>query len=252
MARLAEIVTFSDELLSTSMYQDYCPNGLQVEGKLEINKIVSGVTASQALIDGAINKGADLILVHHGFFWKGEPAPIVGRKKSRIASLLESDVSLLAYHLPLDDHSECGNNAQLAKRLGLKPFGKFGWEKKQIGLLVEAEQPMFGGEFSARIESVLGRKPLHISSRDKKTINTIAICTGGAQSYFEAAIAEGVDAFVTGEVSEQSYHLAMESGVDFFAAGHHATERYGVQALGEMLADAFSLEYEYFEIDNPV
>ena len=252
MARLTEIVAFSDELLSISLYQDYCPNGLQVEGKPEIKKIISGVTASQALINGAIEKQADLILVHHGFFWKGEASPITGLKKKRIRALLENDVSLLAYHLPLDDHSECGNNAQLAKRLGLRLVGKFGWEKKPIGLLLEVEKPMTSNQFSAHIKGVLGRQPLQLCADVKKSIKTVAICTGGAQNYFEAAIAEGVDAFITGEVSEQSYHLAMESGVDFFAAGHHATERYGVQALAEILVKVFDVEHEYLEVDNPV
>ncbi len=252
MARLSDIVAYADEFLSACEFKDYCPNGLQVEGGAQVKKIVSGVTASQALIDGAIKKGADLILVHHGFFWRGENAVIVGLKKKRINALLKHDISLLAYHLPLDAHEECGNNVQLAKRLSLRPIGVFGESQPAIGLIAEFSQPLSSQVFAHRIESVLMRSPIHLSADSTKKIQRVAICTGGAQSYFSAAIDENVDAFVTGEVSESSYHLAMESGVDYFAAGHHATERYGVQALAELLSETFSLEHEYLEIPNPI
>jgi len=251
MARLSDIVTFSDEYLSASRFKDYCPNGLQVEGNLEVQKIVSGVTASQALIDGAIGLGADLILVHHGFFWRGENEAITGLKKKRIQSLLQSNVSLLAYHLPLDAHKDCGNNTQLSRRLSLQSVGSFGGDS-EIGLIAENDNSITAQDFSARLECVLGRKPLHLSAHENKILKTVAICTGAAQSYFEAAVEAGVDAFITGEVSEQSFHLAQESGVDYFAAGHHATERYGVQAFAEILAKEFAVEHEFLEIHNPI
>jgi len=252
MVRLSDIVEFSDELLSVSNFKDYCPNGLQVEGNLTVKKVVSGVTASQALINGAIELNADLLLVHHGFFWRGEKEAIVGLKKKRIHALLQNNISLLAYHLPLDAHKLCGNNAQLVERLSLRSVASFGGENSDIGLIAEVKSPVTAQDFSARLQCVLGRQPTHLSAFENKEIKTLAICSGGAQSYFESAIAAGVDAFITGEVSEQSFHLALESGVDFFAAGHHATERYGVQSLGELLAEKFSLEYEYLDINNPI
>jgi len=252
MARLPDIVEFSDELLNVSQFTDYCPNGLQVEGNLTVKKIVSGVTASQALIDGAIELNADLLLVHHGFFWRGENAAIVGLKKKRIHALMMNNISLLAYHLPLDAHKLYGNNAQLVERLALQSVASFGGDGSDIGLIAEAESSLTAQEFGARLQSVLGRQPTHLSAFENKQVKTIAICSGGAQSYFESAIAAGVDAFITGEVSEQSYHLAMESGVDFFAAGHHATERYGVQSLAKLLVEKFSVEHEYLDINNPI
>lgn len=252
MARLSDIVVFSDELLNISQFKDYCPNGLQVEGNLTVKKIISGVTACQALIDGAIELNADLILVHHGFFWRGENDAIVGLKKKKIHALIQNNMSLLAYHLPLDDHKTHGNNAQLVERLSLEVTGSFGRDKSEIGVIAKVKAPTTAKDFSARLLSVLDQKPIHLSAHDNKVLRTVAICTGAAQDYFESAIAAGVDAFVTGEVSEQSYHLAMESGIDFFAAGHHATERYGVQSLGELLAKEFSLEHEFLDIKNPI
>ena len=252
MALLGDIVKDLDELLSTQQFKDYCPNGLQVEGSSEINKIVSGVTASLALIDQAVNENADALLVHHGFFWRGESPEIVGYKKQRIAKLIKNDISLLAYHLPLDAHAKYGNNVQLAKMLGLSVMGAFGPEKSPIGILAELPTSESSEKFFSRIEKALFRTPVHLAKKQSKNLAVIAICTGAAQNYFESAIAAGADAFVTGEVSEQTYHLAMESGVDFFAAGHHATERYGVQALGSYLADKFSIAHIYQEIKNPI
>jgi len=252
MARLSDIVAFSDELLNVSQFKDYCPNGLQIEGNLTVKKIVSGVTASQAIINGAVELNADLVLVHHGFFWRGESSAIVGIKKKRIHALLQNNISLLAYHLPLDAHKLCGNNAQLIERLSLKVITSFGGDGSDIGLIAETETPITAREFIVRLESILGRQPTHLSAFENKKIKTLAICSGAAQSYFELAIAAGVDAFITGEVSEQSYHLALESGVDYFAAGHHATERYGVQALAEILVEKFSVEHEYLDLDNPI
>lgn len=242
------MVTYLDELLNVGQYHDYCPNGLQVEGRMEIQHIVTGVTASQALIEAAIEQGADALLVHHGYFWKGEPAAITGIKHNRIKCLLESDLNLFAYHLPLDGHAKLGNNAQLARVLGFNIDKMTG----DSGLLYvgKPKQSCGGEELAAHIASCLGRMPQHISA--EKSIETVAWCTGGAQSYIEAAAALGVDAFISGEISEQTVHIAREMDIHFYAAGHHATERYGVQALGEHLAEHFDLKHSFIDIDNPV
>ena len=252
MAKLNEIVSFIDEMLDVDKYRDYCPNGLQVEGSLNVQKIVCGVTASQALIDAAVSKNADMILVHHGFFWKGESQPIIGLKKKRIASLIQSDISLLAYHLPLDGHKTIGNNASLVSLLGLKIDRWFGATQPEICVVASFDAPISSQELIELIHEKLERAPLHISKTKDKRISRVAICSGGAQSYFESAIDQNIDAFITGEVSEQSYHLALESGVDFFSAGHHATERYGIQKLGELVSSKFTVDVEYFELENPV
>ncbi len=251
MASLQQLVTYCNELLQVNRFRDYCPNGLQVEGHGEVSRILAGVTASQALIDAAIFQKADAVLVHHGYFWRGEDPTLVGIKARRISSLLKSNISLLAYHLPLDAHPQFGNNVQLAKQLSIAIDGRFGPDENQLGLLGSLDRPMSGSDFVRHVHNCLGRAPLHISSQNR-TINRLAWCTGGAQNYFESAIAQGVDVFITGEVSEQQYHLALESGVDFIAAGHHATERYGVQALAEHLAEKFSIRCDYFELANPV
>ena len=246
---LKALVDYTRQLLQVERYADYCPNGLQLEGKASINKIVSGVTASMALLESAKNAGADAILVHHGYFWKNEDAAIVGLKRNRIKFLLENNISLLAYHLPLDAHPELGNNAQLAQKLGLEVKS---WQGNQglvgLGILPSASSLK---EFSRHVENQLQRTPLVIGDMNK-SIKNVAWCTGGAQGYMQDAIDWGVDLFISGEVSEQTYHLAQESGVAYIAAGHHATERYGVQALGEHLAQHFGINHEYIEIDNPV
>lgn len=252
MASLWDIVAFTDEYLKAPEFKDYCPNGLQVEGCVEVNKVVSGVTASQALINGAIERQADIILVHHGFFWRGEESVITGIKKRRIKALLQNDINLLAYHLPLDAHPVVGNNVQLAKHLSLNCVDTFEREGCGIGVIAETSGVVTSKDLAARIRCVLGREPVHLSAASSKEIRKVAICTGGAQSYFEAAIIAGADAYITGEVSESCYHMAMESGIDYFAAGHHATERYGVQALGDSLAEKFNVTHEYLEINNPV
>ncbi len=252
MAMMNEILSFADELLEVDNYNDYCPNGLQIEGRSEIKKIVCGVTASQALIDSAIAQKADLILVHHGFFWRGESLPIVGLKKRRIKAILDAEINLLGYHLPLDGHRELGNNAQLAKLLGVNIEHWFGATKPEICLFGSLDAPTSSEQFTSLIQQKLARTPLHLRKNNSKCIVKVGICTGGAQNYFESAIEQGVDAFVTGEVSEQSYHLAVESGVDFYSAGHHATERFGVQALAKVISEKFKLESEYIEIENPV
>lgn len=248
MPRLDELVNYCNSLLDIGRFQDYCPNGLQVEGRGEVRKMVTGVTASLALINAAIEARADLVLVHHGYFWKGEDASIVGIKRRRLKCLLQSDTSLLAYHLPLDAHAQFGNNVQLAQRLGIQMDAE-----PETGLVWQGTlpAPLSVEQFSAQIEQALGRQPLVIAAGDRP-IQRIAWCSGAAQSYIQQAAEMGVDAYLSGEVSEQTYHLAKELGVDYFAAGHHATERYGVQALGQHLAERFDLEHIYIDLPNPV
>ena len=244
-----ELTRYLDTLLEVARYRDYCPNGLQVEGRDEIGHIVAGVTASQALVDAAIERRADALLVHHGWFWRGEDGRVTGVRKARLQSLLRHDINLIGYHLPLDGHPELGNNAQLASRLGWVVDGHFG--EQDIGWHGHVAESMMLDELTRQIGNELKRTPLVIGN-GAKAIRHIAWCSGGAQSYFEQALALGVDAFVSGEISEQHVHLARESGVAYIAAGHHATERFGVQALVRHLADEFGLEGEFVDIDNPV
>lgn len=252
MILLTELVNYTNSFLQVEKYRDYSPNGLQVEGKSTIKKIVSGVTACQALLDAAIQQQADAIIVHHGYFWTGEEAIITGNKRQRIQTLLNNNVSLLAYHLPLDAHLQIGNNAQLAKILNLTVKETRDIDgNANLFFIGELRHPMLANDFADYIEQQLLRKPLHITSNNK-IINSIAWCTGGAQRYLSLAINAGVDAYLTGEVSESSFHIAKENGIDFFAAGHHATERYGVQALASHLAQQFDLDHQYIDINNPV
>jgi len=244
-----ELVSYLDGLLMPGKFRDYCPNGLQVEGSSEITRIVTGVTASQALLDAAVSCHADAILVHHGYFWKGEDGRVTGIRRKRLATLLAHDINLLAYHLPLDAHPELGNNAQLAERLGWIPDDRFG--EQDIAWLGRLAEPCNLTALAARVATVLGREPMVIGD-GARTIQRIAWCSGGAQGYFEQAIALGADAFVSGEISEQTVHLARESGVAYLAAGHHATERYGVQALAAHLARQFGIACEFVDLDNPV
>jgi len=252
MVQLNELVNYTNALLSTDSFRDYCPNGLQVEGRAEVSKLVCGVTACQALVDAAIAAKADALLVHHGYFWKGEEQVITGIKMCRIKALLDAGVSLLAWHLPLDAHPELGNNAQLAQKLGLIAEARFPEQDiAAVGLRGRLAEPVAAETFAGQIESVLGRKPLHIAP-NQRVITSIAWCSGGAQGYIEAAADAGVDAYLTGEVSEQTFHLAKERDIHFFSAGHHATERYGVQALAAHLGQKFGLESEFIDILNPV
>lgn len=246
---LDELRDYNASLLQTTLFKDYCPNGVQVEGRAEVRRIATGVTASQQLLDEAISWGADAILVHHGYFWRNEDAAIAGIKKRRIAQLLCNDVSLLAYHLPLDAHPELGNNAQLGNVLGLTEHGRFG--DQNIACVGELTQAQTLAQFAQQVAHGLQRTPQVIGDASR-SIRRVAWCSGGAQGYFEIAIAQGVDAYLTGEISEQNYHLAQESGVAFIAAGHHATERYGIQALGNHLGAHFGVEHRYFELGNPV
>lgn len=244
-----ELEHYLNGLLDVSQFQDYCPNGLQIEGRTTIHNIISGVTASQALLQAAIESRADAIMVHHGYFWRGEDPRLLGMKRRRVAMLIEHDINLYAYHLPLDAHFELGNNAQLGKKLSIVEDGRFG--EQSLAMHGHFVEPASLGELDATLHSVLGRKPMIIGSLTKK-VQRIAWCTGAAQSYFEAAIELGVDAFITGEISEQNVHAARESGTAFICAGHHATERYGIQALGEHLTQKFGITHHFIDVDNPV
>lgn len=247
-----DITEFCDEYLAAASFQDYCPNGLQVDAGAEIKRIVTGVTASEALIDAAIQDGADAILVHHGYFWKGEPAPITGMKGKRIRKLMQHGISLIAYHLPLDAHTEIGNNAVLARELGLIITGAlYPTETRPVGNVATCP-PQSSAELCQTIETVLGRKLLYISgNRGDNLITRVGICTGGAQDMIEQAAAMGCDAYISGEISERTTHSARELGIDYFACGHHATERGGIQALGEMVREHFGIPVTFIDIDNP-
>jgi dinuclear metal center YbgI/SA1388 family protein len=246
---IQELLNYTGQLLQVERFKDYCPNGLQIEGKPEIHTIVSGVTACKALLEAAFDKGADAILVHHGYFWKGEDGRITGFKRERIRYLLQHNINLIAYHLPLDAHPELGNNAQLGKLMGIEIAGWSGEQNMVAYGELPRSQSLSG--FSASLQNKLKRVPLIVGDADKP-IKKIAWCTGAAQQYLEEAVALGVDAFVSGEISEQTVHLARESGVAYIAAGHHATERYGVQALGQHLAERFDLHHAFVDIENPV
>lgn len=248
----SELMSYLAQVLTPDRIRDFCPNGLQVEGKTDISRIVTGVTASEALIDAAIERHADAIIVHHGYFWKGESPVVTGMKKRRLQKLLANDINLIAYHLPLDIHAELGNNAQLAKRLGITASrGLDSNDPNSVAMVGELTTPMELTAFGEVVEHALSRKPL-LCAGGSHLIKTIGYCTGGGQSYIDAAAAQGIDAFITGEVSEQTIHTSREMGIHFIAAGHHATERYGAKALGEHLATVYdTLHIEFVDIDNP-
>lgn len=247
--KLLEFLTYK---LQPNLFNDYAPNGLQVAGSEKIKHIVTGVSANQALIDFAIKKGADTLLVHHGFFWKGEDPRIIGVKKNRLAALLKNNINLIAYHLPLDAHDEFGNNVELAKILGIILHGNASCgEKPPLTFYGDFEHPISGDELATLIGAKLERKPLYIPG-GKNKIKKVAWCTGAAQDFIEPLALQGFDAFITGEVSERTVALARELGVHFYAAGHHATERYGIKALGELIADDFDVKVSFVDIDNPV
>lgn len=251
MVTLKALVDYTDCLLSAGQFNDYCPNGLQVEGRPEVQRLVSGVTASLELVEAAIAADADAVLVHHGYFWKGEDACITGMKRRRLQRLLGTGTSLLAYHLPLDDHPTLGNNARLGELLGLQDHRPLQSGGEGVGNIAELPAALPVSELLASLRRITGREPLHIAA-DVAGVRHIAWCTGAAQGYIEAAIAAGADVFITGEASEQTVHIAREEGIHFIAAGHHATERYGVQAVAEQLAQEFSLQHRFIDIDNPV
>lgn len=246
MAELHAIVDYCDARLEVRDYDDYCPNGLQVEGRNTVRRIVSGVTANLALIEAAAASDADLVLVHHGYFWRGEAPQLVGVKGRRVRALMAAGISLLAYHLPLDAHPELGNNRQLGLRLGLDG-------RAVDGLLWGAtlDEPMEVAALAARVSAALEREPMVVGGH-AVDMHRVAWCTGAAQGMIEQAAAAGFDAFISGEISEQTVHLARELGICYLAAGHHATERYGVQALAAELAERFDLVHEHVEISNPV
>lgn len=242
---------YLSQFLAVDKVKDYCPNGLQVEGREKIETIVTGVTATQALIERAVEINADAVIVHHGYFWKNEDPRLVGMKRSRVACLLRHDINLYAYHLPLDVHASVGNNAQLAKLLGVELVG--GLEpKKSVSVPVygKLNTPCSLEDFALTVEEKLHRKPLVVKGSDRP-IETIGICSGGAQGYIDLAADAKLDAYLTGEVSEQTVHVAREMGIHFIAAGHHATERYGVKALGEHIHAQFGLNVQFVDIDNP-
>lgn len=252
IAKRDEVVAYLAQVLNISQYRDYCPNGLQVEGRPAIGLVVSGVTASLALIEAALDLKADAILVHHGYFWRGEDPRVVGIKHKRLKLLLAGDVNLLAYHLPLDGHPEMGNNAQLASQLGLEASGRFGEDQLGwLGTAAAANNIKTAGELARLVEHRLGRTPLLIGD-PAQAVNLIGWCTGAAQGMLGDAIAAGASVYISGEISEPTVHLARETGVAYIAAGHHATERYGVQALGRHLADHFGIRHQFIDVDNPV
>jgi dinuclear metal center YbgI/SA1388 family protein len=247
--KLEALVNYLDGLLEPGKFRDYCPNGLQVEGRGEVRRIVTGVTASQALLDVAVAREADAVIVHHGYFWKGEDGRVTGIRRQRLRTLLGHEISLLAYHLPLDAHPVLGNNAQLAADLGLQAEGRFG--DQDIGWLGRTGSLASLATLAAQIARQFAREPLVIGDGERP-IRRIAWCSGGAQGYFEQAIALGVDAYLSGEISEQTVHLARESGVAYIAAGHHASERGGIRALSAHLDGRDSLTCEFVDLDNPV
>ncbi len=248
--KLSEITAYLTEYLAVDKIKDYCPNGLQIECTNEIQKIVTGVSANMELIQAAIDSGADTIITHHGYFWKGEEPTITGIKGNRIRSMIQNGINLLAYHLPLDVHPDLGNNVLLAKQLGIFIEGGFGDVGNfDIGVYGTLSTPLYVDELQEMLSGILGRTPEVVGSCENK-INRLGICTGAAQDYIEEVAGLGVDAFISGEISERTPHLAKELGISYFAAGHHATERFGVKALGEHIADRFGLEVEFIDVVN--
>jgi len=243
-----ELDIFLNSHLDVKKYKDYCPNGLQVQGNREISKIITGVTACEALIDEAILQNADAIIVHHGFFWKGEEYSITGMKYNRISKLINSGIHLFAYHLPLDGHKELGNNILLAKKLGLTNIEFFS-TGADIDISVIGDCMVNLEQFTRNIHNQLDREPLVIKANNKN--NRVAICTGGAQDYIEYAHKSGADTFISGEISERTTHTARELGINYIAAGHHATEIFGVRALGEFLSERFYIKNTFININNP-
>ena len=250
MVERTALLALCHGLLKPEQFKDYCPNGLQVEGRPQIQTIASGVTASLAFIQAAIDAGADTLLVHHGLFWRNQTGSVTGWLKSRLALLLAHDINLLAYHLPLDAHTSLGNNAQLAAHLGFLVDGTFG--EQALGFVGQPQTPLENADaLTQLLHTRLGKTPVSVVPDPQRPLKRIAWCTGGAQNLFEEAIAQGVDAFITGEISEPQAHLARETGVGFYACGHHATERYGAPALGAHLADQLGLMHTFIDIDNP-
>jgi len=249
MANRNEIESYLNAFLAVDRFKDYGPNGLQVEGRAEVRRVVSGVTASLALIDAAISDGADAVIVHHGLFWRGQDGRLTGWLGERVRRLMAQGLNLFAYHLPLDAHPDVGNNAQLGRRLGLLADARFG--EQELGFSAPAGSNGTLAVLASRVQQALGGRMPLVLPGDGRALSRIGWCTGGAQGYFESAIAAGVDAFLTGEVSEPQAHLARETGVAFLACGHHATECFGAPALAAHVAERFGLEHRFIEIANP-
>ncbi|WP_419186940.1 Nif3-like dinuclear metal center hexameric protein [Azohydromonas sediminis] len=246
--RASELQTYLDRLLAVGEFKDYGPNGLQVEGTAVVRRLASAVTASRAAIDAAIEAGADALIVHHGLFWRGQDGRLTGWLAERVRRLMAHGIHLFAYHLPLDAHAEFGNNAQLGLRLGWRADARFG--EQDLGFIGDAGAIGDAAAVARHVAQALGREPLLLPG-DGRAVRRVAWCSGGAQGYFEAAIAAGADLYLTGEVSEPQAHLARETGVAFLACGHHATERYGAPALAAHVAERFGLEHRFIDIDNP-
>lgn len=252
MAQLSEIIQWCDTTLKAHEFKDYAPNGLQIEGRHEVKKILCAVTASQSAIEAAISAGADLLLVHHGYFWKGEAYPITGMRGRRIKSLIQNDISLVGYHLPLDSHPTLGNNAAIADILELEKVEALDpTERNPIGNIGYLKNAMTPEAFKAYVSERLGFDALHLPAQ-KNTIQKVGFCTGGAQDYIAKAAALDCDAYISGEVSERTFYEAEELNVHYYACGHHATERYGVQRLAKAISEQFNIEYSYFELNNPI
>ncbi|MCE0494552.1 Nif3-like dinuclear metal center hexameric protein [Vibrio salinus] len=247
-----QLESLLNQTLSPELIKDYCPNGLQVEGREEVKTILTGVTASLELIEKAIESKADALLVHHGYFWKGEPEPIRGMKGKRIRELIQNNINLYAYHLPLDIHPSLGNNARLAQLLDIEVTGGLEDCPQSVAMVGRFRQALTGKALAERIYRVLNRQPLHICPQNDKPIETVAWCTGGGQDFIDLAASKGMDAFISGEISERTTYSAREQGIHYFSAGHHATERYGIKALGEWLAEHHGFNVIFADIDNPV
>jgi dinuclear metal center YbgI/SA1388 family protein len=247
-----ELSIYLHEFLNCAQYNDYAPNGIQIEGKEKIERICTAVTASEEAIAHAVVRQADALLVHHGYFWRGEDPVIVGMKRQRINKLLSHNINLFAYHLPLDCHIDLGNNACLAKLLLIDSvqMHKAG-NTENLLWSGKLPKPMNSNLFTESLERILGRQPLHIAGNNK-AINSIAWCSGAAQDFIEDAYKLGVDAYLSGEISERTYYQAKELGIQYYSCGHHATERFGVQALGQYLSNYFKLEHSFIDSDNPV
>lgn len=250
MVDRAQLERYLHEYLACDRFNDYAPNGLQVAGRGQVSSLVTGVTASRPLLEAAIQSGADAILVHHGYFWKGEDPRISGMKRDRLALLIRNDVNLFAYHLPLDAHPECGNNVQLGRCLGVDIDGTLGGAEAGMVWHGRLPAPIAAEEFAQDVSRRLRRPVTHVSG-GARPIRSLGWCTGAGQRYIELAANAGLDGFLSGEISEQTVHVARELGIHFFAAGHHATERYGPQALGQHLAERFGIAVQFVDIDNP-
>ncbi|MCY4642139.1 MAG: Nif3-like dinuclear metal center hexameric protein [Gammaproteobacteria bacterium] len=251
MVTLQELAHYTDTFLQTDSFRDYCPNGLQVEGKETIGSVITGVTASLAMIDVACARQADAVLVHHGYFWKNEDSCITGIKRARLAVLLRNDISLLAYHLPLDAHPEVGNNVQLGRLLGIQIDGLLQSRDRDVcGSYGHLDQAIQAETFERLISTKLRRSCIHVDA-GPAMVKTVGWCTGAGQGFIELAVKKNLDAYISGEISEPTAHIAREAKIHYFAAGHHATERYGIQALGEHLRQEFSIRHEFVDIDNP-